>query len=311
MWRALFLALWAAPVMADGLPVARCVNLDQALEAPNEGDWGYRITRSDIDWIAAQGFDTIRLPVRFDAHWNGQIAPSFLARVDAVIGWALAADLNIILDLHHFDALMADPSTHTAEFQAIWIELAMRYADYDDRLMFELLNEPHDQLSTDRAVSLFRSLMPVIRAESPDRWVIIEGGYWANISALPELPRFDDRTVLSFHFYGPWEFTHQQASWLADPPPAVGWGSDDDRAAVRGYIAEAAQYGLPMLLGEFGVTIETNARDRADWTRTVRQEAEAHGIGWCHWGFAGNFAIFDQQARDWLPGMQDALFSKP
>lgn len=311
MWRVMALAILASPVWADDFPVARCVNLDQALEAPHEGEWGYTITRPDIKWIAAQGFDTIRLPVRFDAHWNGQIVPGFLARVDAVIGWALAADLNVILDLHHFDDLMQDPSAHAATFQAIWVELAMHYADHDDRLIFELLNEPHDALSTSKAVALFKGVMPIIRAQNPDRWVIIEGGNWANIGEMGNLPRFDDRTALSFHYYGPWEFTHQQAGWLTDPLPPRAWGSEADIAAVNGDIAQAAEYGVPMLLGEFGVTVQTQDQDRADWTKAVRQAAENHDIGWCHWGFAGNFAIFDKDARDWMPGMQDALIADP
>lgn len=309
---AFIIALAGAPAFADhAFPVSRCVNLDQALEAPNEGDWGYRITRPDIAWIAAQGFDTIRLPVRFDAHWNGQIAPSFLARVDAVIGWALAENLNVILDLHHFDDLMRDPAEHFATFQAIWIELAAHYAGHGDGLMFELLNEPHDALSTEKVVALFASVMPAIRADNPDRWIIIEGGYWANITQLSQLPRFDNHTALSFHYYGPFEFTHQQAGWMADPLPPMPWGADAERSLVRDHIAETATHGLPMLLGEFGVTVETDARYRQDWITTVRQAAEAQGIGWCHWGFAGNFAIFDRATRDWVPGMEEALLGEP
>lgn len=53
----------SAPFLAS-----RCVNLGNALEAPNEGDWGYRIEPAHIRAIAAAGFDGIRLPVRWDAH---------------------------------------------------------------------------------------------------------------------------------------------------------------------------------------------------------------------------------------------------
>ncbi|MEJ6404979.1 glycoside hydrolase family 5 protein [Yoonia sp. 2307UL14-13] len=304
----LLFLLFVRPAFADhAFPVQRCVNLDQALEAPNEGDWGYTITRPDIEWIAAQGFDTIRLPVRFDAHWDGQIAPSFLVRVDAVIGWAMAVDLNVILDLHHFEGIMSDPAAHAKTFTAIWSQLAGHYADHDDRLIFELLNEPQEELTTEMAVALFADILPVIRAQNPTRWVVIEGGYWSNITQLSALPRLDEHTALSFHYYGPWEFTHQQATWLDEPPPPTGWGSTAERDRVKGHIAEAGRYGLPMLLGEFGVTAETEAGARADWIKTVRQEAEAHGMGWCHWGFAGGFPIFDAGRRDWLPGIAAAL----
>lgn len=307
--RALFLCLLATPALADPFPVARCVNLDQALEAPNEGDWGYTITRPDVAWIAGQGFDTIRLPVRFSAHWDGQIDPAFLTRVDEVIGWATDENLQVILDLHHFEALMTEPAQNAPIFTAIWKELALHYADHDNTLMFELLNEPTENLDTAGAVALFEKVYPVIRQTNPDRWIIIEGGDWANLSALPDLPQIDNRTALSFHYYAPYTFTHQQAAWMDDPLPPDIWGDKDDRAALRADMEQAAARGTPLLLGEFGVTTQTDLAQRVGWTHAVRQEAESHGIGWCHWGLSRNFAILDPATRDWVPGMKDALFS--
>ena len=302
----LFLCL---PVCAQALPVARCVNLDQALEAPNEGDWGFIISRDNIRWIAAQGFDTIRLPVRFNAHWDGQIDPAFLRRVDEVIGWASDDGLQVILDLHHFEELMADPAAHASTFTAIWTELSTHYAGHDANLIFELLNEPTGNLDTAAAVALFVDVMPVIRKNHPNRWVIIEGGDWANLSALPDLPQFDDRTALSFHYYTPYEFTHQLATFVENPPPATTWGTKDDRTALRQDMATAGAVDAPVLLGEFGVTTLTDLDERIGWTTAVRQEAESQGIGWCHWGLSGNFAIHDPMTNDWVTGMKDALFS--
>ena len=307
--RALLLYLLTMPAFANAFPVHRCVNLDQALEAPNEGDWGFTITRENIRWIAAQGFDTIRLPVRFSAHWDEQIDPGFLARVDEVIGWATESGLQVILDLHHFEELMADPAVHARTFAAIWTELSTHYAGHDANLLFELLNEPTGRLDTAGAVALFADIMPVIRKNHPDRWVIIEGGEWANLSALPDLPQFDDRTALSFHYYAPYPFTHQMATFIDNPPPPSTWGTKDNRAALRRDMAAAGALGVPMLLGEFGVTTVTDLEERIGWTKAVRQEAESQGIGWCHWGLSGNFAIHDPQTDDWVPGMKEALFS--
>lgn len=306
--RTLTLIFLLLPVLATAFPVQRCVNLDQALEAPREGDWGFVIQERQIKWIAEQGFDTIRLPVRFNAHWvDNRLTPGILARVDQVIGWAFDADLNVILDLHHFEALMENPAKHSATFHAIWRELAHHYADYDDRLIFELLNEPTDALDSDGAMALFRTAYPIIRHSNPDRWIIIEGGNWASIESLADLSRIDDRTALSFHYYSPWEFTHQQAGWMDNPPPARGWGSAQDQSAVARDFEQAARFGQPMLLGEFGVSSETDLKARLNWTRNLRETAEGHGIGWCHWGLAGNFAIMNDATGAWLPGMQDAL----
>ncbi len=309
LMRAFLSICLAVPVCADAFPVARCVNLDQALEAPQEGDWGYRIAQPDIAWIADQGFDTVRLPVRFSAHWDGRINPAFLARVDEVIGWADAEGLNVILDLHHFEELIADPTRYAGQFISIWTELSAHYAGADESLIFELLNEPTHPLDTAGAVALFGDVLPLIRAAHPDRWIIIEGGGWASVDALADLRVLDDRTVLSFHYYVPWEFTHQQAPWLSDPPPARGWGDKDDRAAMRADFALAGAAAAPVFLGEFGVTTLTDPMLRATWTGAVREDAEAQGIGWCHWGLSGNFAIRDPATGDWVPGMKEALFA--
>jgi len=309
--RTLALCLLALPAFADPFPVSRCVNLDQALEAPVEGDWGYVIERAHIAWIAQQGFDTIRLPVRFSAHFDGRIDPDYLARVNEVIAWARGENLQIILDLHHFEALMQDPAKHAAAFRQIWQALGAHYAGSNDDLIFELLNEPSGNLDTAGAVALFEQILPDLRRSHPNRWIIIEGGDWANVTALADLPVFDDRTALSFHYYAPYPFTHQLAQWHADPLPKAIWGNTAERHALRDDFITATQRDVPLLLGEFGVTATTDLPQRINWTKAVRQEAEAHGIGWCHWGFAGNFAIHDLATQTWVPGLQKALFDKP
>jgi hypothetical protein len=94
---------------------------------------------------------------------------------------------------------------------------------------------------------------------------------------------------------------------MDDPWPAETWGDKADRQALRDDMALAASRDAPLLLGEFGVTTPTVLSERINWIQAVRDEAESHGIGWCHWGFAGGFAIHDQKTDDWLPGMQQAL----
>ena len=58
----------AVPTTGIHIPVGKCVNMGNMLEAPNEGDWGRAIQDSDMTIIRAAGFDTIRLPVRWSAH---------------------------------------------------------------------------------------------------------------------------------------------------------------------------------------------------------------------------------------------------
>ncbi len=309
MLRYLFIiAIWfATSLRAQDFPVQRCVNLDNGLEAPQEGLWGYSITQRDLDWIANQGFDSVRLPVRFHNRWNGKIDPVFLARVDQVIRWAMDRDLHVILDLHHFDPLSRDPATYGDMFVDIWTELSGHYAGYDNRLMFELLNEPNGALTTALAQPLYDKAIAIIRRDHPTRWIITEGGNWAALDALFDLPDPGPYHALSFHYYSPFEFTHQQATWLEAPPPARDWGTPQEIANVKDDIAYAASRNVPLLLSEFGVTSQTDLRHRAHWISTVRAAAERQGIGWCHWGFAAGFHIYDVQSGDWEQPLKDAL----
>lgn len=300
------IGLW--PMRSEALPVQACINLGNALDAPHEGDWGPPITMTDLDWIAAQGFDTVRLPVRFSAHWDGSIDAPFLARVDSVIADARERGLRVILDLHHFDALMRDPASQAPVFLAIWTELARHYAGHDEGLLFELLNEPRDALSNETLHTLYRAALPLIRAQNPDRWIILGGGNSNDPAGLAALPVFDARIALSFHYYEPYPFTHQQADWIETWFPPSVWGTPAEIAAVHARFATLPEVNAPIIMGEFGVTERADPASRALWTRTVRQAAEAHGIAWCLWAYRAGFGIVTSDGQGWQAGMQDALF---
>ena len=65
--------------------LGRGMNLGNALEAPNEGDWGMKVEEEYLKAIADAGFQTVRLPVKWSAHAMKEppytIDPKFLARV--------------------------------------------------------------------------------------------------------------------------------------------------------------------------------------------------------------------------------------
>ena len=315
-WRPLLLPLLlilAAPVAAqdaaDDFPVRRCVNLGNALEAERfEGEWGFMITPEVLDWVAAEGFDTVRLPVRFSAHWrDGRIDDWILGRVDQVISQATDRGLTVILDLHHYVEMNEFPEREAGKFAAIWKELALHYADWGDGLIFELLNEPAGALTTKHAVALYRDVLPAIRESNPDRWIIVGGDDWSNVDTLPDLPDLGWRVMPTFHFYEPWEFTHQGASWIENPPPPRGWGDAADWQEFEERFGIAARHPGPVFLGEFGAIDTIEGPDRLTWIRAVREAAEAAGIGWCVWAVEAGFAIRDRSTGDWVPGMRAAL----
>jgi endoglucanase len=298
--------------------IGRCMNLSNALEADYEGQWGYRIEFGHIDAIARAGFDTIRLPVRWSAHLDGQgaaarIDAGVLARVDAIVGHARSRGLTVILDVHHYDEMIADPAGRLPELDAIWRQLARHYAGYSDELVFELLNEPTDRVPAAQVDAINARLLATIRGISPERWVILSSTRWNNIDGLlqMQLPADDPRVIATVHYYSPFDFTHQGAPWANRPQTGIGWGGPADEAELARDFDIVARYAeaqnVPVLLGEFGVYYRVPEHLRARWTGAVRRAAEARGLSWCYWGFAGSLRAYDREAGAWIPEMLEAL----
>ena len=298
------------------IPVAACINLGGALEAPREGEWGYTIRRDDIRRIAQAGFDTIRLPVAWSNYSSPRaphrIDPALFARVDEVIGYALDEGLNVILDVHHFYQLMHDPDRHAGWLDAIWEQLATHYEGWPDALIFEFLNEPFAKMDTERVDAMNHRLLELVRQRHPDRWVIMSGAGWGGLDGLysANLPE-DPKVIGTFHYYDPFNFTHQGATFGQHIPIGREWGTQADRDALANTMTRAAAWreetGLPVFLGEFGVYADIDIGDRAQWTRAVRRAAEREDIAWCYFDWATTFKVYDLSRERWLISMRHAL----
>ncbi len=315
------LAAVSTPVSASPSqsPINRCVNMGGALEAENEGDWGYTIRRSDFTRIRAMGFDTVRIPVKWSAHADPlppyRIDPSLFTRVDTVAKQAIDAGLQPIIDVHHYDDINEDPKGHTPRLMAIWKQISEHYANWPDDLIFELLNEPHTELTAKRIDKLNRALLRQVRETNPDRWVILGGGNWGSLEGLmATTPPYDPRAIVTFHYYEPFEFTHQGAPWAWKKVPlGQTWGTSEDRQDVVAHLTAAARWqekvGMPVFLGEFGVYVEVDDTQRAQYVEFVRRTSERLGMGWCYWDWGTTLGMYNLERETLHPGFQTALFA--
>ena len=300
-------------------PMRRGVNLGNALEAPNEGDWGYRIEDAHLAAIADAGFDGVRLPVRWEPHMAATaphaIATGFLDRVEAIVTQALDRHLIVQLDAHHYQDLLEHPEREQARFAMLWRQIAQHFRGAPPTLLFEPLNEPNGPVWTAPRVSAVENVaLAEIRTASTDRLVVFGGPNWNSIDGLVGwTPPADAKSAVTVHYYEPHAFTHQHAEWLGADAPHFDrdWGTPEDLHAVEAHAARAARWaaahGLALQLGEFGANARVPLDQRARWTRTVRQAFENVGAGWCVWDFAGAFPIWDRQTRRFIPEMLDAL----
>ena len=311
-----FLSAAFAPAHADEFNVRRCVNMGNALDAPTEGEWGHTIDLDSFARIRAAGFDTVRIPVRWSAHVNiaDDIDRKFIARVDEVINAALAQQLNIVLNVHHFEALMINPRGHSERLVHIWKQLAYYYQDLPASVSFELINEPNGALEGVRMRQLQADLITTIRETNPTRTLILGGEDWSNITTLNTNFISPDRNIVyTFHYYDPFDFTHQKAPWTGPngPKETREWGTSRERQQVREDMRKARQFSLQtgrgIFLGEFGAYELAPEGSRREYMRAVSAEAQAAGIGWCVWNFASSFPLFDNGTKQWVPGQLEAL----
>ncbi len=221
--------------------LGRGINFGNALEAPSEGAWGMTLEPEFFSLVKTAGFDSIRLPISW-THHTSQTEPytinaSFMARVRWAVEQANMNELNIILNVHHYDELNANPRAEKARFEAIWQQIARAFKDEPQNVYFELLNEPHGVFNNDAAVwnELLTDALTIIRETNPSRAVIVGPVSWNNTNKLDTLKLPDDPNLIAtIHFYDPFAFTHQGAEWVNNSPPlGMLWTGGNKRLSYR------------------------------------------------------------------------------
>ena len=194
----------------------RGVNLGNHWEAP-PGGWGTTYTVDDIDLIAREGFDHIRVPVAWHFHLqDGTISPKLLAELEPILKRALQRKLTVIVNWQHFEALCTEPEKNRAAFVAGWKAVARHFKDWPPELYFELVNEPNGALDHEVLTAIHAEGIAAIRSVSPQRILLADPPQWAAVPGLDRffLPDGDDRIIVTIHSYEPFQFTHQQAEWV-------------------------------------------------------------------------------------------------
>lgn len=113
--------------------------------------WGQpKIEQWHFQSVALKGFDSYRMCVSWTPHMdeNYKIEPAWMDRIQQIVDWALDAGLNVVLNTHHEEELywlIRDGEYEKAKkhLNAIWSQLAERFKDYPESLIFELMNEPN------------------------------------------------------------------------------------------------------------------------------------------------------------------------
>ncbi len=299
--------------------LGRGINYGNMFEDPssavNIANWKPQYARM----ISKLGFTHIRIPIRWETRTLQNspytINSSFLNKIKQVVDSALNNHLHVIINMHHQDSLMNNPEGQKARFLAQWKQISTYFKDYPDSLLFEILNEPNGKMTADKWNVFLNDALATIRVDNPDRIVLIGTPDWGGLGGLPYLQLPDDKNIiLTVHYYNPFQFTHQGASWVSGSNAWLGtkWNdSETERDVVANEFAPLVQYGktnnVPVHIGEFGAYSKADETSRKKWTTFIARYLESVGFSWAYWEFSAGFGIYNPSTGKYNQFLVDAL----
>lgn len=275
-------------------------------------------TEAHFRQIHEAGFSNVRVVLFTLDHLgpDGRLSETWLKKLDWVIDTATASNLTVILDEHDFESCSDDSAKCLTFLKNVWGQLAERYKDRPNTVVFELLNEPHDKIDADIWNAMIPQVLEVVRRTNPSRNVIVGPTHWNSRNDLQylKLPENDRHLIVTFHYYDPFAFTHQGASWASPEIQAghdIPFGTAKEIAQINADFDAIKAWSVandrPIYLGEFGAYDKAPMDSRVLWTSTVSRAAEKRGFAFAYWQFSSDFILYDFKTQTWVKPILNAL----
>ncbi|MDD4690388.1 MAG: cellulase family glycosylhydrolase [Eubacteriales bacterium] len=282
--------------------------------------------RNYYDLLVQSGFDNLRLPVGAHNYIVGE-APDYLLdtsimrMLDIALNHGLEAGLVVVLDFHNNSLFQKEPTI----FKQIWRQMAERYRDYPEELMFEIVNEPNG-ISDDYLNKVQLETVKIIRESNPTRTIALAVNAWNQISRLygTEIPKIvgangvsenDPNVILAVHSYNPMSFTHQGANWGGNNYPGKKICTDELLASITKALETCAEYekktGRTVWVNEWGVYLGDVIKEEVSkYLHHFTSECARLDLSYAFWEFNSGFGAFDNTTQKWKDYVYGSLVTK-
>jgi len=316
-----------------------CSGLDWLGNNPSvssmETAWGNPVTTKEmITALKNAGFNAIRIPVSWnkavDANYN--IRADWMARVTEIVNYAIDNGMYVVLNTHHDEGIFkftnAEEAASLKAFGKIWAQIADNFKNYNEKLVFEALNEPrtigsaaewNGGTAEERSIlnEHYQLFVNTVRASggNNDKRILMINPYGAsgiqnaiNGFTVPTDTK-PNKIIVSFHNYAPYNFALNNGqgsvnTWsqsnTADTSPVTG--------SIDLFYNKFVSNNIPVIIGEFGALNKNNEPTRATWTEYYVSYAVGKGIKCYWWDDGGDFKLLNRNNKTFFfPQIVDAL----
>ena len=297
-------------------------------ELSYENYWGNPdIDSTQMRAIREAGFNSVRIPITWEDHidGNGIISERWMQRAVDVVDMALAEDLYVVIDTHHEEWLNLETEREDEiceMYRKVWTQIAERFADYDDRLIFEGMNEarlrdsehewdegtPELRAMVNRLNETFVDTVRAAGGINGKRYLMISA-YATNTEtqALEDLKVPDGNIIVAVHMYKPYSFCQDEEGtdeWSVSVPK--------DTEQIESIFADLKRLfidkKIPVAVTEFGCIDKENEAARAEWAGFYAKLASDNGIPCFWWDNGSTYQLLDRENGVWLhPDILDAI----
>lgn len=321
--------------------IAMWLNMDNNSVTDFEKAWGQvPTTKPMVDFLKKNGFHSVRIPVTWFQHMkeDGTVDEAWMNRIQEIVDYVIDNGMYCILNVHHdtgaddedvkhwIKADEANYKENKEKFEYLWTQIATRFKNYDQHLVFEGYNEMIDANNTwnaPKSASSYKGLngyaqsfVNAVRAtggNNETRNLIIStyaaanGDDVLNNLAIPT-DKVDGHIAVEVHTYAPWDWFAQKGKWDASC-------SNEIKNMFTRLNNKFISKGIPCIIGEYGthgsksVSKNSSASEiqaAADQAADIVKQAKAYGVATFYW-----MSIFDGEDRNvpqWtLPTVVDAM----